>query len=285
MEHIESQFTGCGGLELYAQSWLPEGEVKAILAIVHGFGEHSGRYGNVVGWFVPRGYLVTGFDMRGMGRSPGPRGHVNDWQELREDVTAFLRWSQAQSPDAPLFLLGHSQGGLVVLDYAEHDPQGLAGVIASGPALGKLPVSPLMIWAARLMSKVWPRFTQDVKLDASALSRDPAVPIAYRDDPLVHGLASARLGTEILATIDRVLARASDLRLPCLIVHGSADRFAPAEATRAFYESLTCPDKQRIEYEGYYHEVFNDIGKEKVLADVETWLAHHTPAPGHADQQ
>ena len=131
MIHTEATFTGYGGLQLYAQSWRPEGEVKATLAIVHGFGEHSGRYGNVVDWFVPRGYGVCAFDMRGMGRSPGQRGHINDWEELREDTRAFLRWSRVQVPDAPLFLLGHSQGGLIALEFAQNGAQGLAGVIAS----------------------------------------------------------------------------------------------------------------------------------------------------------
>ena len=285
MDHFESQFAGHGGLELYAQYWLPEGEVRAILALVHGFGEHCGRYGNVVDWFVPRGYAVTGMDMRGMGRSPGPRGHINDWEELREDVTAFLRWSQARVPDAPLFLVGHSQGALIALEYAQHDPDGLAGIVASGPTLGRLPVSPMMVVLAKLLSRVWPRFTQDVKLDATALSRDPKVPAAYRDDPLVHGMATARLGTEIMAAIDRVNAHAGDLSLPCLIVHGGADRFGPAEATRAFCDHITFPDTQRIEYEGYYHEVFNDVGKEKVLADVEAWIVRHTPVSAYADQQ
>jgi alpha-beta hydrolase superfamily lysophospholipase len=276
MTHYEGRFTGHGGLELYAQCWRPEDAARAALAVVHGFGEHSGRYGNVVDWFVPRGYAVCAFDMRGMGRSPGQRGHINDWDELREDARVFLRWSRLQIPDAPLFLLGHSQGALIALDFAQNGNQGLAGVIASGPTLGGLPVSPLLVMLARMLSKVWPRFTQDVKLDASALSRDPAVPVAYRDDPLVHGMATARLGTEILQTIQRLHAQAGELDLPCLIVHGGADRLGPPHYSRIFYDNMSCPDRQRIEYEDYYHEVFNDVGKEKVLADVEDWIEQHT---------
>ncbi|MDH7485555.1 MAG: alpha/beta hydrolase [Anaerolineae bacterium] len=275
MKHIEGTFTGYGGLELYAQCWRPEGEARATLAVVHGFGEHSGRYGNVVNWFVPKGYIVCAFDMRGMGRSPGRRGHINSWTELREDTRAFLQWARAQDAGLPLFLLGHSQGGLVVLDYALHYPQGLAGVVASGPTLGKLPVSPPMIMLARLLSSVWPRFTQDVKLDATALSRDPAVPEAYVSDPLVHGLATARLGTEILKAIEWVQAHAADMAVPCLIVHGGADRLVPPEGSRIFFEKMTLADKTRYEYEGYYHEVYNDVGKERVLADVEAWLESH----------
>jgi len=275
MKHTEGTFTGCGRLQLYAQCWRPEGKARATLAIVHGFGEHSGRYGNVVNWFAPRGHVVCALDMRGMGRSPGPRGHINDWMELRGDTRAFLQWVRAQDANLPLFLLGHSQGGLVVLDYALHYPEGLAGVVASGPTLGRLPVSPLLIGLARLLSGVWPRFTQDVKLDATALSRDPAVPAAYVSDPLVHGQATARLGTELLKTIEWVQAHAADVQVPCLIVHGGADRLVPPEGSRIFFEKMTLADKTRYEYEGYYHEVYNDVGKERVLADVEAWLERH----------
>ena len=275
MNHSEGNFTGHGGLELYAQCWRPEGEAKATLAIVHGFGEHSGRYGNVVNWFVPQGYAVCAFDMRGMGRSPGQRGHINEWAELREDTRAFLQWAQGQAPDAPLFLLGHSQGGLIVLEYVLHYPEGLAGVVASGPTLGKLPVPPLLVGLAKLLSRVWPRFTQDVKLDATALSRDPAVPAAYVSDPLVHGLATARLGTELLKTIEWTQTHAHEMQVPCLIVHGGADRLIPPEGGRIFFEKMTLADKERHEYEGYYHEVYNDVGKERVLADVEEWVERH----------
>jgi len=195
MQHYEDTFEGQGGLQLFAQGWRPAESPRASLAILHGFGEHSSRYGNVVDWFVPKEYLVSGFDMRGMGRSPGRRGHINDWNELREDVRCFLQWVKAQEPAAPTFLLGHSQGGLIALEYALHDTEGLAGIIASAPALGSLPVPPLLVLLAKLFSRVWPTFTQDVKLDASALSRDQRVPTDYVSDPLVHGMATARLGT------------------------------------------------------------------------------------------
>jgi alpha-beta hydrolase superfamily lysophospholipase len=276
MEHIEGSFSGYGGLELYARCWRPSGPASATIAVVHGFGEHSGRYGNVVDWFVPRGYAISAYDLRGMGRSPGQRGHINGWEELHEDVSAFQRWSVTQVPAAPLFLLGHSQGALIVLDYARSHPTELSGIIASASPLGKLPVSPLLLVTAKLLSRVWPRYTQDVKLDATALSRDPAVPVAYRSDPLVHGMATARLGTEFMKVIESLHANSYSIDCPCLMVHGEADRFGPAEASRRFFDNLSCPDKQRIEYEGYYHEVFNDVGKEKVLADVEEWIEAHT---------
>ncbi|HDQ71593.1 MAG TPA: alpha/beta hydrolase [Chloroflexi bacterium] len=275
MKHSEGTFETFDGLQLYHQSWMPEGKARATLAIVHGFGEHSGRYGNLVDYFVPRGCAVHAFDLRGHGRSPGARGYVERWDVFRNDVRAFLAVLQKQAPGTPLFLLGHSMGGLIVLEYVLRDPGGLAGVVASGPLLAQAGVSPLLALASKLLSLVLPRLTLDVGLDATALSRDPAVVEAYASDPLVHGQGTPRLGQEIARAYEWAHAHATDMRIPCLIVHGSADRLAPPEASRVFYEHVTFEDKARYVYDGYYHEVFNEIGKEHVLADVEQWLTKH----------
>jgi alpha-beta hydrolase superfamily lysophospholipase len=276
MEHFEGTFRGQGDVELYYQSWRPQGFTsKATLAIVHGFGEHSGRYGNVVNWFVPRGYAAIAFDVRGNGRSPGRRGYVGSFEEYRGDVRAFLDLVRAREPEGPLFLLGHSQGGLMVLDYVLHDPSGLDGVIASSPALGRLPVSPYLVLLARALSRVWPGMSLATGLDVTALSRDESVVQAYVDDPLVHNLGTPRLGTELLAAIEWTQGHAGHLKLPCLIVHGTDDRICPCEASQAFFEACDCEDKERITYEGGYHELFNDVDKERVLADVEAWLERH----------
>ena len=276
MEHRTGNFAASGGTELYYQCWLPDGEPRAILAIVHGIGEHSGRYQNVVDHLVPRGYGVYGFDHRGHGRSPGPRGHVDAWGDFVEDVDAFLRLVAAQQPGRPLFLLGHSLGGLIVLDYVLHYPDTVQGVIASGPALAQTGASPLLMALARIMSRIAPRLTLDTGLDATAISRDPAVVEAYKQDPLVHGKATARFGAEMDAAMKRTSSRAAELRLPLLILHGGEDRLVPAEASRDFFERVTFADKERHEYEGGYHESHNDIEKERVLADLADWLERHS---------
>ncbi len=277
MRQEEGTFAGHGGLELFYQRWLPEGEHEAVLAIVHGFGEHSGRYGNVVNWFVPKGYAAYGFDLRGHGRSPGPRGYINEWAEYRADVRLFLELVHAQEPERPVFLLGHSMGGLIVLEYALHYPEGLSGVIASGPVLAQAGVSPLLMLVSRLLSRVSPRLTLNTKLDAAAISRAPAVVEAYVNDPLVHSLGTPRLGTELTRAVEWTQAHAAEFQVPCLILHGSADRLAPPEGSRAFYEKMTLADKERQVYEGYFHEVYNDLGKEKPLAAVEAWVERHLP--------
>lgn len=275
MEHNEGTFEGAGGLQLYHQCWRPEGGERATLALVHGFGEHSGRYGNVVDHFAPRGYAIHAFDLRGHGRSPGARGYVERWDTFRDDVRAFLALVRGHAPEAPLFLLGHSMGGLIVLEYVLRDPNGLAGVVASGPLLAQAGVSPILMMVSTLLSAVWPRLTLDVGLEATALSRDEAVIQAYVNDPLVHGQGTPRLGEEIKRAYEWTQAHAAEMRIPCLILHGSADRLAPPEASRVFYEHVTFEDKARRVYEGYYHEVFNDLGHERVLSDVEQWIAAH----------
>ncbi len=272
----EDQFPGAGNLSLYFRGWRPSPlPPKAALAVVHGFGEHSGRYVNIIHHFVPRGYSVYAFDLRGHGRSPGRRGHISDWAEFREDVGAFLQKVREYEDTIPLFLFGHSMGGLMVLDYGLHHPEGLAGVIASGPVLTQPGVSPVLLLISRLLSRVWPSLTLNTNLDATAISRDPDVVAAYKADPLVHSKASARLGTELTRTVEWVMSHADAWRLPLLIVHGEADRLAPPEGSRAFFEAVQYEDKQRIEYPGGFHEPHNDIDREQVLADIEAWLEAH----------
>jgi len=279
MNHSENTFSGFKGLKLYYQCWRPEGEPRTTLAIVHGFGEHSGRYGNVVDWFVPKGYAVYAFDLRGHGRSPGPRGYVSRWAVFREDVKAFLELVHEQEPGQAVFLLGHSMGGLIVLEYALHYPEGLTGVIASGPLLAQANMSPSLVTLSKILSGVLPWLTLDTKLDATSISRDPAVVETYVNDPLVHSLGTPRLGTELTRAIEWTQAHAAEMRVPCLIVHGSADRLVPPEGSRIFYESMTLADKERQTYEGYYHEVFNDVGKEQVLAAAEAWIERRLHGP------
>lgn len=270
-------FTGHGGLELHCRCWRPEGTPKAVLPIVHGHGEHSGRYAHVADWFVPRGYSVYAFDLRGHGRSQGERGALKDFGEYREDVRAFLDLVQEAEP-APVFLAGHSLGGLIVLDYVLRDPSGLAGVVASGPVLSAPGVSPFLLWLSKVLARVWPSLVLDSGLDTSALSRDLAVVEAYVNDPLVHSKGSMRLANEMMEAVDWTQAHAAEMALPCLVIHGSEDRLCDPQASQVFIDNVAFADRERIEYEGYFHEVYNEPGKEQVFADIEAWLERHLQA-------
>ncbi|MFN6536843.1 MAG: lysophospholipase [Nostoc sp. EkiNYC01] len=280
IHHKEGTFQGVGQLELYYQSWYPEGKVKAILAIVHGLGAHSDRYDNVIQHLIPKEYAVYSFDLRGHGRSPGQQGYINSWSEFREDLRAFLEFIKTQQPGSPIFLLGHSLGSVIVLDYVLRYPQeasALQGVITLAPALGKVGVSKIRLLIGKLLSRVWPRFTLNSGLDVSAASRDEKILAAYAQDSLRHTRASARLATEFLTTVDWVNAHVADWQLPLLILHGGADRVTLPEGGKIFCQRVSSPDKLRIEYPGAYHELQNDLNYQEVLADLENWLERHLP--------
>jgi alpha-beta hydrolase superfamily lysophospholipase len=229
----------------------------------------------VVNHLVPLGFAVYGFDHRGHGRSPGKRGHIMGWNEFREDVKQFVDKIHQEGADKPLFLYGHSMGGLIVLDYVLHYPEGLSGVIASGPILAQPGVSPFLLMLSRILSKIWPSFSIDTKLDADAISRDPEVIKAYEADPLVHSMASARFGTELTATMEWTHDHAFELKIPLLILHGEADKLVPPAGSRKFFENVNLNDKELQTYPGGYHEPHNDIEHQTVLNDLERWLQKH----------
>ena len=275
MQHSEGTFKGAGELDLYYQRWGPLGQRRAILIIVHGLGGHSGLFNNLVQYLVPHGYEIYGFDLRGHGRSPGQRGHIHAWVEFREDLNRFLSLIKLQTSGLPCFLLGHSLGGAIALDYILRFPDGLQGVIATAPAVGKVRVSPIKIVIGRLLSWLWPNFTLNTGIDQGVCSRDPAVVTAYAQDPLRHTKGSARLVTEFLTTATWIQTHIVDLQAPLLILHGGADRVAPSEGSCAFFQQVIFSDKERREYPESYHELHDDINHQEVLADLSNWLERH----------
>lgn len=274
--HVEDIFTASDGLELFQQCWLPGAKAKANLVVVHGLGEHSGRYRDFATWFVPRGYAVHSYDHRGHGKSQGQRGHINGWAAYREDLRAFLTLVKGELSQVPTFLVGHSMGGLMVLDYALHYPEGLQGVVSSGPSLEYgADVSRLLLFAARVMSHITPGTRMASGLDADGLSRNAQVVKAYREDPLVHGWVSPRFVTMMGKTMGTTLQNAGQwpADLPLFIIHGGADPICPPSGSLRFFEQAGAQDKSRQVYAGYLHESFNEIGRETVLSDLTEWLA------------
>ncbi len=269
----EGWFRGAGGLSLFRRTWRPAGPTRAILINVHGLGDHSGLYPALVEHFTARGIAVYSFDVRGNGRSPGQRGYVEGWDEYREDLECFIAVVRQEEPDGPVFLLGNSLGGLIVLDYVLHRPEGIRGVIAASPPLGRLGVPAPLLALGRVLSRVWPRFSVRTGMDLSGLARDPAVVETVLADPLFHRVGTARLSTEVIAAIARVQAAAPRFPLPLLVLHGSADRMVPPDGSRAFVARVGHPDRQLREYAGAFHVLFADLDRERVLTDVERWIA------------
>lgn len=277
--HAEGRFAGRGGLELFRQSWRPPAAPRALVVNVHGLGDHSGLYPALVEHLVGREMVVHSFDLRGNGRSAGPRGFVEEWQDYRDDLGLFLGLVRRDEPTLPLFIVGNSLGGLIALDYAMHAPAGLRGVIVVSAPLGELGIpAPLMV-LGRVLSRVWPRFSLETGMDLSGLARDPAVAEQVLGDPLFHRRATARLSTEVTAAIARVQAGAPTFALPLLVMHGSDDRMVPPGGSREFAARAASPDKQLIEYPGAYHALFADIGRERVLADATGWIEARLQPP------
>jgi alpha-beta hydrolase superfamily lysophospholipase len=271
--HFEGRFSGAGGLSLFRQSWRPsQGPTRAALVNLHGLGDHSGLYPTVVEHFTARGFAVHSPDLRGNGRSAGQRAYVERWEEFREDLHRFLELVRAEEPGRPIFLLGNSLGGLIVLDYALRRPEGIRGVIAASPPLGRLGVPAPLLALGRVFSRVWPRFSLRTGMDLSGLARDPGVAETVLADPLFHRVGTARLSTEVVAAIARVQAAAPEFPLPVLVLHGSADRMVPPDGSRAFVARVAHPDRQLREYAGAYHVLFADLDRERVLTDVEQWI-------------
>ncbi len=277
----EGKFPGVGGFDLYYQSWHPGGEIKGILAIVHGLGGHSGLYQTIVEHLLPKEYAIYSFDLRGHGRSSGQRGYINTWAEFRDDLRTFLNLIQQQQPGYPIFLLGHSMGGVIALDYTLRylqDKSALSGVIAFAPSIGQVGVPLSRVVLGKLLSQVWPRFSLNIGLDFSAGSRDQKILDSYIQDKLRHTLATARLSTEFFATVDWIHTHAEKWQVPLLILHGSADRIALPAGSEIFYQNVTYPDKLRIEYPGGYHDLHYDINYIEVITDLSNWMDQHLPA-------
>ena len=270
----EGMFQGANEVKLYYQSWHPQALAQAILVIVPGIGGHSGIFTNMVEYLIERNYSVYSFDLRGNGKSPGQRGYINSWAELRADLKAFLNLVTNQEPSLPLFLIGQSMGGTIALDYVLREKPKLQGLILMSPGLG-LGVSPWKLWLGQLLSHLWPHFALDTGIDLSAGSRLPEQVAAFAQDPLRHSQGTARLATELLKTIAWIKAHGTELRVPLLILHGGADRVTLPESSRLFWSSLTLADKERREYSGSYHELHNDLNYREVLADMEDWLNRH----------
>ena len=276
MKHKEGTIKGIRGANIFYQYWSPEEHARAKLVIVHGLAEHSGRYMNVVNHFVPAGYAVYGVDHIGHGRSDGDRVYVDRFQDYTTTLATYIDMIHDWQPDKPIFLIGHSMGGLIGAAYLLEHQHGLSGAVLSGPGI-KVPdnISRTVIFMGKILSKILPR-VGILQLDSNGVSRDPAVVDAYVNDPLVYtGKVTARLGAEMLKTMQDVTKSASRINLPLTIVQGGNDILIDPGGAQLLYDSVSSEDKAIKIYEGFYHEVFNDPGHEQVLNDVWKWIEAH----------
>lgn len=276
MKHKEGMFKGIKDLDLYYQAWLPDKDPKAVLLVVHGLAEHCGRYTNLVNYFVPRGYAVYGLDHCGHGRSQGLKGYVEHFSNYIDDLKTFFDMVSCDNKGKKVFMVGHSMGGLLATAYLLQHQDELAGAVLSAASLKVgSSISPATIAMAKVVSVIAPKMGVAV-LDATAISRDKAAVDAYVNDPLVYrGKTSARLGAELLSTIQKLPDQMHKITLPVLIMYGSEDQLSNPEGSKMLYQKVGSRDKTLKVYEGLYHEIFNEPEHEKVLADMEAWLEKH----------
>lgn len=260
------------GTRLFYRRW-PVERPRAAVAIVHGYAEHSGRYDHVAAMLNDLGMDVFALDVRGHGKSAGARGHAGDYAEYDADVRALLARVRAESPAKRIFVLGHSNGGLITLFYALRPDPDIAACIVTAPFLGTaMKVPGWKSFLGRVMSSVYPTLTMPSGLPTSALSHDPEVVRAYEQDPLVFPTATAGWFTAALAAMERVKSGASGIKLPFLVMQGTGDRLADPTQARPLFDALGSADKKYIEYPGFYHEIMNEVEKDRVLGDIRAWL-------------
>lgn len=268
-------FSGVRGIPIAHREWLPDGPARGTVVIAHGINEHGGRYAHVAQRLTRDGWLVGALDHRGHGVSGGRRAAVERFDDWITDLDGYISEVLLDAP-RPLFLLGHSLGGLIAIVYALRRQGSLDGLILSSPSV--VPprgMSPATIRVGRFLSR-WTANLPVVGLRLDAVSRDPAVVRAYREDPLVHlGRLRARTGAEVLLAIAEVQRDIGRLRLPLLSIQGTADLLVAPGAARWVDEHAGSADHTLHVYEGLYHEVFNEPERELVLDDVAAWLNDH----------
>lgn len=276
INHSEGEFKGEKGLDIYYQSWLPDNP-KAIVQIVHGFAEHSDRYENVINKLLPAGYGIYADDHRGHGKSEGKTNYVDSFDQYVEDERKLYSIVKENHPDLPVFMLGHSMGSGISIYFTHKYEDLLKGLILSGTgtsAGGE--ASGFLKFMSKILSKIAKKLTIDPQLDPETLSHDPEVVKAYKEDPLVHHeQITTRLGYEMIKRFGNAPEIVKDFNLPVLVQRGTADeamqKFEPLK------EAFTTDDLTIYEYEGLYHEIYNEIkeDREKVLNDLLNWLNSH----------
>jgi alpha-beta hydrolase superfamily lysophospholipase len=273
--HRDGTFAGVGGLNIFWQAWLPSGPPRGVVVIAHGAGEHSGRYLHVADRLTREGYAVYALDHRGHGRSDGPRALIDRMDNAVEDLDTLVLRARGEHDALPIFLLGHSMGGTVSLCYAMAHQDRLDALALSAPLAALEAASPVVRVAAKVLSALTPRLPV-IGVDASLVSRDPAVVQAYEADPLVyHGKLPARTVAELAAAVESFPDGVGRITVPTLIMYGTADRLCPPEGSVMVGDRIGAGDRTVKSYPGLYHEILNEPEQDQVMDDLCVWLDAH----------
>ncbi len=276
MTPAEETFVGTGDLKIFMRSWRPAETPKAVVAICHGVNSHSGEYLWAADQLVARGFAVYALDLRGRGRSEGERMHVAHIDDYVSDLSGLIQIAKAREPGLPVFLLGHSAGGVVSCSYALDQQAELAGLICESFAF-KVPAPDLALQILKGVSHVAPH-AGVLTLHNKDFSRDPAVVAAKDADPLVGHETQPAITVAALVRADERLDREFPrITLPVFILHGTEDKATMPKGSQQFFDEAGSADKTLKLYDGHFHDLLNDYGKEEVMADIQAWIDAHMP--------
>jgi alpha-beta hydrolase superfamily lysophospholipase len=273
----ESSFKGIGGLNIVTYSWRPERSARGVVAIVPGFNSHSGYYTWVADQLVEDGLAVYSVDLRGRGKSDGERFYVASFDEYVSDVAGLIEMAKSENPGLPVFLLGHSAGGVVSCMYTVEHQQELAGLICESFAF-QVPAPDFAIAALKGLAHIFPH-AHVLKLKNEDFSRDPKAVEAMDNDPLIaNETQPTQTVAEMARADDRLKNEFSKITIPVLILHGTADKATKYSGSQLFYDTAGSTDKTIKLYEGHFHDLLNDVDKELVISDIKGWTDARIPA-------
>lgn len=273
----EETFDGAGGLKIFFRSWCPEAKPRAVVVICHGVNSHGGQYLWAAEQFVNSGFAVYALDLRGRGKSEGERFYVEHVADYVSDVAGTLDIARSRNPGLPIFLLGHSAGGVVASVYTLENQSELAGFICESFAF-QVPAPGFALAAIKGLSHVAPRLPV-LRLKNEDFTRDPKALEALNADPLTaHEVQPAITVAALVRADERLREEFPQIKLPVLIMHGTADRATVCQGSQFFYDTVGSRDKTLKLYEGYFHDLLNDIGKEGVMTEIREWIDKRIPA-------
>jgi alpha-beta hydrolase superfamily lysophospholipase len=273
----EETFDSAGGVKIFLRSWLPDAAPRAVVVICHGVNSHGGQHRWTAEQFVGKGLAVYALDLRGRGRSDGERFYVEDVADYVADVAGAVKIAKARHPGLPVFLLGHSAGGVTSAVYTLDNQAELAGFICESFAF-QVPAPGFALVAIKGLSHIAPRLPV-LKLKMEDFTRDPQALAALNADPLTaHEAQPAATVAALVRADERLREEFPLIKLPVLILHGTEDKATVPAGSQFFFDTVGSTDKTLKLYEGHFHDLLNDVGKEGVMADIMAWIDRHLPA-------
>jgi alpha-beta hydrolase superfamily lysophospholipase len=272
----EETFQGYGSYKIFFRSWRPREKPRAVVVIVHGFNSHSGQYLWVAEQLVSNGLAVYALDQRGRGKSDGERFYVEKFSDYVNDLSTFVKLAKSRETGLPVFVLGHSAGGVVSCVYTLEHQSEIDGLICESFA-HQVPAPDFALAVLKGVSHLAPH-AHVLRLHNEDFSRDPQVVKAMNHDPLIaHETQPTKTVAEMVRADERLKKEFPLIKLPVLILHGTADKATKPSGSQLFYDTVGSTDKTLKLYEGHFHDLLNDVGKETVMADIRRWIEAHIP--------